>query len=178
MGERYKAVGHHPFFISPTIAGWINLFTRKKFCFIIMDSLQYCVKQKGLLLHEYVIMPSHLHLIIQNEEKNLPAIIRDFKAHTARQILKSLHNERNESRSEWILRLFRYYAKYQKQNTKYMVWQKTNRALELDNENIYNQKKEYIHQNPVKAGYVFRAEDWVHSSANDENELEDVLVGR
>ena len=178
MSDRYKAIGGHPYFISPTMVGWVDLFTRKKFCSIIIDSLQYCIKQKGLRLHEYVIMPSHLHLIIQNEEGNLPAIIRDFKAHTARQVLKRLLNERNESRSEWILRLFKYYAKYQKQNTRYMVWQKTNRAIELDNEKIYNQKRDYIHQNPVRAGYVFRAEDWIHSSENDESELQDVLVGR
>ena len=121
MRDRYKMIGDHPFFISPKIVSWIDLFTRKQFCDIILNSLTYCCQHKGLNLYEYVIMPSHLHLIIQSETANLPAIIRDFKSFTAKQIIKNLIEQNGESRSEWILRLFKYHAKFRKQNAEYMV---------------------------------------------------------
>lgn len=177
LSERYKTIGTQSFFISPTIVGWVDLFTRKKFCDIILSNLKYCIENKNLDLHEFVIMPSHLHLIVQSETGDLSSIIRDFKSFTANQILKLLLNENDESRSEWILRLFKYYAKYQSQNANYMVWQKTNKAIELNNQKIYGQKKSYIYLNPVKSGYVYKPENWVNSSANDENELQKILFG-
>jgi hypothetical protein len=39
--------------------------------------------------------------------------------------------------------------------------------IELWSNAVIREKVIYIHQNPVKAGYVFRAEDYVYSSAID-----------
>lgn len=178
MSDRYKMIGNHPFFISPTIVSWIDLFTRNRFCEVVTNSLIYCCANKELILHEYVFMPSHIHLIVQSETGNLPAIIRDFKSFTAKQIIKILLEEQADSRSEWMLRLFKYHAKYRKQNAEYMVWQKTNHAIELFSPKLFEQKKTYIYNNPVKAGYVFKPEDWVNSSAHNESRLQNYLYGR
>ncbi len=178
MSERYKAICANPFFLSPTVVGWVDIFTREKFCTIITDSLRFCFKNKSLIIYDYVIMPSHLHLIIQSEEGKLSSIIRDFKAHTAKQIIKCLSEEQGESRSEWILRWFKYNAKFEKQKTTYMVWQKTNKAIEIFSPKMMAQKRKYIYENPIKSGYVFQAEDWVYSSAHDESVLQDCLYGR
>lgn len=50
-------------FLTMTLVDWVDLFTRKVYCDMIIDSLAYCRKKKGLLIYGYVIMPSHLHLI-------------------------------------------------------------------------------------------------------------------
>lgn len=175
MSEKYKADDDHPYFVTITLQGWIDLFTRSEFADIIIDSLRYCHLNKGLIVHEFVIMSSHVHLIIQNEAAELSAIIRDFKKFTAKTIIGKLENHESESRKEWILRLFRYYAKFKRQNKTYSIWRKSNRPIVLDNAERYTRCVHYIHQNPVKAGLVVDAHHWFYSSAFDENPLANVL---
>ena len=52
-------------------------------------------------------------------------------------------------------------------NQTYQFWQQHNKPLELSHNKMMDQKLEYIHDNPVKAGYVYNAEDYVYSSAID-----------
>ncbi|MEP2026639.1 hypothetical protein [Reichenbachiella sp.] len=52
MSEKYKF--HDPtgiYFVTSTVVHWIDLFTRNEFKHIIVDSLKYCQKEKGLLIH-------------------------------------------------------------------------------------------------------------------------------
>ena len=70
-----------------------------------------------------------------------------------------------ESRSEWMLKLFKYFAKYNKNNTTYQLWQRDNKPIELVSPKWINQKLAYIHLNPVRAGLVLQAENYSYSSA-------------
>ena len=82
------------YFITFTIVEWIDVFTRQRYQDIIVDSLNYCQKQKGLILYAWCIMSNHIHLIVSAQETyDLSAILRDFKKHTAKQILKSIQEE-------------------------------------------------------------------------------------
>ena len=45
--------------------------------------------------------------------------------------------------------------------------QQHNKPLEILNAEMFYQKLEYIHMNPVEAGFVEKAEDYVYSSARD-----------
>lgn len=177
MSELRKANTDHPYFVTFTISGWIDLFTRERYCEIIIDSLTYCIKNKGLLVHEYVIMPSHVHMIIQHLDCKLPDVIRDFKSFTAKEMLKCI-NESSESRSEWLFYLFQHHAKKSRQNKDFMVWQKTNHPIELNYNEIYDQKAEYIRMNPVSSGYVTNENAWTYSSAGYDSplKLEDGLL--
>ncbi len=143
---------------------------RERYSEIIIDSLKYCMVNKGLRVHEYVIMPSHVHMIIQHLDCKLPDIIRDFKSFTAKEILKCI-NEPGESRKDWIKYLFGYFAKMTRQNKENMVWQKTSHPVELSNNEIYEQKGEYIHMNPVVSGYVTDEQFWKYSSAGLDSPL-------
>ena len=163
MSELRKATTDDAYFVTFTIVGWIDIFTRKKYCTTILESWQFCRERKGLKVFEYVIMPSHIHAIMQAE--NLSDVIRDFKAFTAKAIIKQIQENEQESRKDWLLHLFRYHAKYQKQNEEFQFWQKTNHPIILDNAEIFQQKANYIWQNPVVAGYVTDAESWRYSSA-------------
>jgi REP element-mobilizing transposase RayT len=143
--------------------GWIDIFTREDYCKVIIDSFEFCRKNKGLKIYAFVIMPSHIHAVL--EAPSLSDVIRDFKAHTARTILKQIEDSTIESRKEWLLYMFSYFAKYESQNEKYQFWQKTNHPTELINTEMLVQKINYIHNNPVIAGLVSQAEYWRYSSA-------------
>ena len=90
MSEFRKAKTDFPYFLTITLVGWVDLLTKDAFCEIITDSLQFCIKNKGLIVFEYVIMPSHVHMIAQSPDAELNYIIRDFKSHTAKAIIKYL----------------------------------------------------------------------------------------
>ncbi|WP_255517979.1 transposase [Fulvivirga sp. M361] len=86
MSELKKANTDYPYFLTFTVAGWIAIFTRQRYCDIIIKSLKYCIEHKGLLLYAYVIMPSHMHLVARHDKNKLSSVIRDFK---------KLHCQRN-----------------------------------------------------------------------------------
>ena len=65
-------------FITFATVQWIDVFTRSDYVNIVVDSIAYCQKEKGLLVHAYCIMPNHLNLIISAVNNNLSDIIRDF----------------------------------------------------------------------------------------------------
>ncbi len=121
MSEKYKFYDSEgTYFVTLTVVFWIDLFTRKELKHIIMEALQYAQKQKGLVIHAWCLMPSHLHVMISTGEKP-GAILRDFKKHTNRQIVKTI-GEINESRKEWILRAFSKAAPDLKRIKTYKVW--------------------------------------------------------
>ena len=165
MSELRKANTDHPYFITLTIVGWIDLFTRERYCEIMIDSLKYCIANKGLKLFEYVIMPSHIHLIAQHLEGKLPDVLRDMKSFTAREILRAI-KEPGESRRDWLLYLFRDFAAGKKQNKEFMVWNKTNHPVELSWPAIYDQKVGYVIMNPVTSRYTIDETTWKYSSAS------------
>lgn len=166
MSELRKANTDYPYFLTFTIVGWIDVFTREMYCESVIRSLKYCIENKGLELYGYVIMPSHVHLIVRHNEGRLAAIIRDCKSFLAKEIIGLIESEPGESRKEWLLHMLSYYAKFEKQNSQYMFWQKTNHPVELSTPSIFNQKVDYIHLNPVASGYVADETCWKYSSAN------------
>ncbi len=106
-------------------------------------------------------MTNHVHLIIRSQEGFLlPDILRDFKKFTSKAIVKAIKDNCGESRKEWLLEQFR-------TSKGYRFWRADNRPIELWSNAVIDQKLNYIHQNPVEEGLVFRAEDYVYSSACD-----------
>ncbi len=168
MSEKYKFYNEEGiYFITPTIVNWIDLFTRQVYSELVLDSLRYCQNKKGLIIHAWCIMPSHLHLIISKSgNETLSGIIRDFKKFTSKAIIDEICNI-NESRKEWLLREFKVAGIPLKRISKYKVWQDGNHPVELDSNKMLEQRLFYLHNNPVEQGIVFRAEDYVYSSAID-----------
>ncbi len=166
MSEKRKANTDSAYYLTFTVVGWIDIFTRSKYCDIVLKSLEYCRKEKGLEIFAFVIMPSHIHLIARHNEEKLNEIIRDFKSFTAKAIIRTIQEEPGESRKEWLLHMFKYFAKYKNQNKKYQFWQKTNHPTELFTNDVIDQKINYLHNNPAVAGIVSNVESYVYSSAN------------
>lgn len=153
---------------------WIDVFTRKRYKDIVVESLRYCQKEKGLALYSWVLMSNHLHLIVKAKEGyKLSAIIRDFKKFTAQQIIKSIKEE-PESRREWLLSEMLKACKANSKEQTYQLWRNDNHPIELYNNEVINQKINYIHNNPVEEGIVIKAEDYLYSSTNDLLAMEDM----
>ena len=140
-----------PHFITATVVDWIDVFTRQTYRDIVIESLDYCIKNKGMILYGYVIMSNHIHLILQSQEGELSALVRDFKKFTAKSILEKIQTS-PESRREWMLERFQLAAKTHSRNKEYQFWQYGNHAEEIYSNEFMWSKLDYIHLNPVRAG--------------------------
>jgi REP element-mobilizing transposase RayT len=155
-----------PHFVTLSVVGWIDVFSRDMYRKIIIDSLSFCQKEKGLVINAYVIMSNHIHMICYTKEPFLLSeVLRDFKKFTANFIIESIQNNEKESRKKWMLQLFAYFAKYNKNNKIHQFWQQGNHPVELSTPKWINQKLAYIHLNPVRNGLVQQEEDYLYSSA-------------
>ncbi len=157
-----------PHFLTFTIVDWVDIFTRKKYRDLFLESLKFCQKNKGLELYAFVIMSNHVHLIIQSKFGKLSDLVRDFKKYTARNIIDDLLSENSgESRSEWMLKRFEFAARSNRRNSDFQLWKYGNRPMEIYSEPFLWQKINYIHMNPVRAGWVKRASEYMYSSASN-----------
>ncbi|MCU0390517.1 MAG: transposase [Thermoflexibacter sp.] len=160
------------YFVTFATVYWIDVFTRKRYKDMIVDSLKFCQEKKGLELFAWCLMRSaaqsnHLHLIIRAKEGfNLSDILRDFKKFTASQIIRSMQED-PESRKEWMLWLFEQAAKKNTRNTLHQFWQQGNHAEQIFTEKFGAQKLDYLHNNPVEEGWVENAWDYLYSSARN-----------
>lgn len=171
---RYRIQDQHGLnFVTCTVVGWIDIFSRKNYRDIILESLTFCRKEKGLLLFAYVLMTNHLHMVVQADPETkytLSEIMRDFKKFTANNILTTIQQE-PESRREWMMHMFGYYAKYNPNNKYFQVWKQDNHPIALYSEKVIWQKINYIHDNPVVAGIVDKPEEYIYSSARNYMDL-------
>jgi putative transposase len=154
---------HSLYFCTDTIVGWQYVFTSPPFCECIIDSLKYCQKKKGLRLHAFVIMPNHLHTIISSVDANLSNIIRDFKRFTSESITDLVHKADNRR----LLEFFAEAARFDKRGNQFKIWQGGSHPEAIETGGFFDQKLRYIHENPVRKGFVKNPEDWLYSSARN-----------
>ena len=164
-----------PHFITATVVDWVDVFSRKNYKDCIIESLNFCIKNKGMILFGFVIMSNHIHLIIQSEDEKLSDLIRDFKKFTAKTILNKIESG-PESRADWMLKRFEFACKSHTRNEKYQFWQYGSHPEEIFSEKFMWSKLDYIHMNPIRAGIVSKASNYTYSSAsnyvNDEGIIE------
>ena len=153
-------------FLTMTIVGWADIFSRQSYRDVLIESMKYCTANKGLIVYAYVIMTNHFHCIWQSKDGNLSDLIRDFKKFTSAEIIKKM-KAHEESRSEWLKIIFEYHAKLNNNNSFHQVWQNGNHPIELQSPKFIRQKLDYIHLNPVRAGWVNEPEEYRYSSASN-----------
>jgi REP element-mobilizing transposase RayT len=95
MGFAYTiADGGAVYFITCTANKWVDIFTRKIYTDIVVNSLNHCTENKGLIVYGYVIMSNHVHLLIQAKEENPSGILCDFKEFTSQTIIRTQEEKR------------------------------------------------------------------------------------
>ena len=156
------------YFVSFATVGWIDVFTRREYKDILVDSLKYCQKEKGLELYGWCIMSNHVHLIARSAEGvSLSETLRDFKKYTSVQLIKAIEDNIQESRKDWMLSIFKSAGNYNSNNKHYQFWRQDNKPVELYSQAVIQQKLDYVHNNPVVDGLVEESQDYLYSSARN-----------
>ncbi|AKQ46768.1 transposase [Rufibacter radiotolerans] len=168
MSRSYKVRNqHYLYFVSFATVNWIDVFTRREYKDIFVESLKYCIKHKGLEVYAWCLMSNHAHLIIGSTGEKLEYILRDLKRHTSKELTKAIEGNIHESRRAWMLWMFERAGSQNPNNTKYQFWQQHNHPIELSTNLLLEQRLEYLHQNPVEAGWVEEPDHYLYSSARD-----------
>ena len=168
MSRKYKFADNDKiYFTTFTVTNWIDLFIRNEHREEIINSIKFCQATKDLEIYGWCIMTSHVHLIVGTTGNPLENIMRDLKRHTAEVLHQSIKNNNNESRREWMLWMMERAAKKNNNDVKFQLWQPESHPIQLINNKMAHQKLDYIHYNPVEAGFVTKPEEWQYSSAID-----------
>ncbi len=171
MSDKYKTQEGKLYYVTLTVVGWIDVFTRKEYVYELMKNIKYCQENKGLEIYAYVIMSNHIHLIVRAKDGKLNILLGHLKSFTAKQFIKQIEINPQESRKDWLMHMFKFYGKGNSQNETYQFWQNGNHSIELWNAEVIKQKINYMHNNPVKQGIVAKPEDYLYSSANEFSEI-------
>jgi len=146
-----------PQFYTATILEWKPLLKQDKYKDLIIESLRFLVTDKRIKLYAFVIMSNHIHLIWQPLEEYTPENIQhslmSFTAHQFKIDLKEKHPQ--------VLEHFKVKAK----DRQYQFWERNSLGIDLFTEEVFMQKLEYIHRNPVESGLCNLPEDYYYSSA-------------
>ncbi len=126
---------------------------------------------------------NHVHLIFRSVHGEDPALmLGDFKRFTSNAIVKAIKESPQESRKEELLTQFEKAADGSSNVKHYQFWRHDNKPIELWSNRVIQEKITYIHQNPVKAGLVYKPENYEYSSAIDyageKGLLENIIVFR
>ena len=168
MSRKYKFHDNDKlYFISFAVAYWIDVFIREEYNQVIIESWKHCQGKKGLQIYGWCIMTSHIHMIIGSAASKLEDIVRDMKSHTSTTLRKVISENQMESRKEWMLWMMERAGKKNSNNSDWQFWQQHNKPLEIKDQFMFDKTLEYIHMNPVTAGFVNKPEDWKYSSARD-----------
>lgn len=167
MSTGYKIIEQDKlYFVTLQVVRWVDIFTRESYRKIIVQNLEYCQLHKGLEIYAWVLMSNHLHALVRSGTDNLSGTLRDFKSFTSKKIIEEIALS-TESRKDWMLNLFKDAANEHQRNSHHQFWTHENHAELIYSNKFIEQKLNYIHQNPVKAGIVSKPEDYVYSSAKN-----------
>jgi len=168
MSSKYKPRNQeNPHFLTFTIVGWIDVFTRDLYKDIFVNSLKFCIENKGIELHAWIIMTNHVHLIVSTKRNNISDFVRDIKKYTCRKIIEAMLNNKRESRKEWIVNMLEFAGKTNKDNMNFQFWKKYFYPIELNTPRRLEIVMAYLHHNPVKAGLVWEPWHYKYSSGID-----------
>ena len=150
-------VTEYPQFFTATIKGKYKLLQHDKYKDIIINSLRFLVEDKRIRLFAFAIMTDHIHLIWQMQPSTNPQDVqRDFLKYTAQRIKHDIQKNHPE-----LLKHFETDAN----DRYYQFWKRRALSIELRTHKVYLQKLNYIHLNPVKAGFCKLPEEYKYSSA-------------
>lgn len=150
-------------FITTTAVRRVHLFRRDVIKRIIADSFNYMRTHQWIRLYVFVIMPNHIHLIVRFlGDHVLSNVMRDFKKHTAKQIIRHYQAEGNGPALQFLKQAASHIPDQQ-----HKVWKDGYDAREVFTLEFFRQKADYIHNNPCQPHWRLaeRPEEYLWSSA-------------
>ena len=160
--SRYKKFDNeYPYFVTGTIIQWLPLFSNPEVAQIVLDSLAFMQENDRLILYAYVVMENHFHMVVSSIE--LSKELGDFKSFTARKIIDYYI----QKDAMPVLKALSNGKQSHKKDREYQFWQEGNHPQQIQTRGMMIQKIEYIHNNPVRRGYVNDPAHWRYSSAGN-----------
>jgi len=160
--DRYRAGSPGvPHFLTNTVVGWLPAFSRPAVAQAVIDSWSFLADRQRIVLHAFVIMENHVHWIASAED--LSAELQSFKSFTTKRIVELLEEEGVER----LLGELRKRKAEHKRLTQYQFWQEGSHPEEIVSEEMMRTKLAYIHDNPVRRGYVDDPVHWRYTSARN-----------
>jgi len=158
---RYKILKDdtNPYFVTSTVVNWFPLLENSDIAHIILNSLAFLQKEKRIIIYAYVLMKTHLHLVVSAAD--LSKEMANFRSYTAR---KSIDFFKEHGRQD-ILQSLSQQKLSLRVDRDYQFWQEGLQPKRIYDRKMMQQKIMYIHENPVRKGYVVKAENWLSSSA-------------
>ena len=150
------------YFVTTTTIRHIHLFERDSIKRILVDSFHFFRTEQRMNLYIFVIMPNHIHFIARfSVEHEIGAVLRDFKRHTARQIIRQLSAEQDTRALTTLEKVVT------DRRQKYKVWEEGYDARDIFSVGFLQQKMDYSHWNPCQPKWrsVKVPEDYPWSSA-------------
>jgi REP element-mobilizing transposase RayT len=179
MSRSYKF--HNPeglYFVSFAVVDWMDVFTRVEYKEIAVESLKFCQANKGMEIYAWCIMSNHIHLVFRSIKGEQPELLLgDYKRFTSQTIVKTIIASQTESRKDWMLQRFSFAARRSSNVKHYQFWRHDNQPIELSTNAMIDQKIDYVHQNPVVAGWVAEPQEYLYSSARDYAGLKGLIDG-
>ena len=166
---------HATYFLTTSVTEFTRLFHQETLAQIVLDNLSFYVQKFAVILHGFVIMPNHFHLLLtMGETADVSIFMGKLKGHSAKQIIQwcQEHNE------EKLLEIFSASARKYKQTYEHQVWQERFDELIITTVKTFDIKLSYIHNNPVQERWQLcsRPELYRFSSARYYVNGEDVGV--
>jgi putative transposase len=159
---RYKIGDNaYPHFLTCTVVEWLPVFTRQESVQIRLDSWTFLQREKRMTLFAFVVLENHVHFIASSN--NLAKEVGDFKSYTARRLIDLLQS----AHASTLLDQFRFRKARHKQDREFQFWQEGSHPQQIASDEMMWQKIEYIHNNPVKRGFVDDPVHWRYSSARN-----------
>jgi putative transposase len=137
------------------------MFNSEKICQMVIDSLKEVKEKHPFKLIAYVIMPEHIHLIVNPVGSDIEIFGKELKGISANKIIKWL----KENQYDTSLKKLKL-TKKGKRNHSYSVWQKKVKSVDLWSHKFVLQKMNYVHLNPVRANLCDHPAKWKWSSYN------------
>jgi REP element-mobilizing transposase RayT len=160
--ERYRIHSDAAiYYLTYSAVEWLPVFVSEASCKIVTDSLNYCHREKNLRINAYVVMPTHMHLIVFDREfdsKRLASTLADYRKYTGRQ----LSDYCIQHGPKCFLEVLRQSAVADRERR---FWQPSRHPESIEQERFWQQKFDYLHDNPCRKGLVRSPDHWRFSSA-------------
>ncbi len=142
--------GDHTYFVSASAYQKQFLLQSERMARLLIDVLYHYRKEERFLLHAFVVMPNHVHLIFTpSPGTTLERAMQLIKGNFSFRAKKDL-------------------------GLACPIWQPGYFDYRIRSEGDFRERQDYIHQNPVRAHLVERPQDFAFSSANPAFEVDDI----
>lgn len=104
---------------------------RNEYNEILLESLRFCQKSKGMEIYAWCIMSSHVHLVFRSINGQKPELlIGDLKRFTSKALVTAIKENPTESRKEFLLKFFFKEGAKTSNVTQYQFWRHDNQPIE------------------------------------------------